>query len=100
ERARLDSPQGWLFGLAFSPDGKLLAVGDGVGAVHLWDPATGEGRGSLSPERTEFRPPPSYAVTFTADGTRLLRARRNRLEWWAVAELTQSLARKPQPLTP
>src|SRR5262249_29640497 len=34
--------------VAFSPDGKTLAAGDGEGKVTFWDPATGRKRGELT----------------------------------------------------
>jgi len=33
--------------LAFSPDGNILASGDGTGAVQLWNPATRQPIGRL-----------------------------------------------------
>ncbi len=30
-----------IYGLAWSPDGKLVASGDVYGEIHIWDPLTG-----------------------------------------------------------
>ena len=43
---------GGVLGVAFSPNGKLLATADGDGTARLWNPITGQpaGRASSQPE--------------------------------------------------
>jgi WD40 repeat protein len=55
--------------LAFSPDGKVLAVGSGGGVIHLLDLATGKER-----ERPPGHEAPAVAVAFSADGKALISA--------------------------
>jgi WD40 repeat protein len=55
--------------VAFSPDGKRLAIADEDGTLRLWDPATGQ------PAGPRFRVAPKdsavNALTFSPDGTKL-----------------------------
>ena len=49
-------------GVAFSPDGSLLATGAHDSTVKLWDPTTGQLRGTLTHEDAV------YGVAFSPDG--------------------------------
>ncbi len=48
ERAVVQGTSGFVYCLAFSPDSKSLAAGDGEGAVLVWDTTTGAKIASLS----------------------------------------------------
>ena len=72
-----------VLGVAFSPDGRLLATAPGrEWAVWLWDPATGEHLRTLDSPRSSFYSVYSvYAVAFSPDGRLLAAADHSGAVW-------------------
>jgi len=65
----LPGHHGTIWAIAFAPNGKLLAVGDGSGDIRLWDPTTSEARGILTGDPLVMR-----ALAFSPDGLTLASA--------------------------
>jgi RNA polymerase sigma factor (sigma-70 family) len=94
---------GWtvgIYSLAFSPDGKLLAAGEGDVRISLWDAASGEPRGTLAASGADV-------ITFLPDGQRLLSAKGGTVHLWSVGgkelravEVGSSFRRMPLALAP
>ncbi len=73
EKVKLKDNDGAFQGLAFSPDGTVLAACDGSEQVKLWDTRTGKPLGILKEERGLIR-----ALAFTPDGKTLVLGTRPR----------------------
>ena len=73
---------GPLFSLAISPDGGMVAGGDGRGSVHFWDARTG----ALRADRDEFQGTgqPAAAVRFDPSGKLLAMADQEGVRLWKL----------------
>jgi WD40 repeat protein len=95
ERAVLRGPPGWVMGLAFSPDGKVLATvsvsaKEGLSRVRLWDIASGKGQ--VSPRDVRGV---SETVAFSPDGgTLAYDGGDGTVKLWDVAEGKERAALK------
>jgi WD40 repeat protein len=71
EKRPIKGPEGTVgthfYGVAVSPDGRLIASGNEAGLISLWDLATGKRVGKLGPHRGYVS-----EVAFTPDGRRLV----------------------------
>jgi WD40 repeat protein len=68
--------------IAFSPDGKLLALDDGAGFIKLFDVSTGKQAAAL--DRRGF--PGARSLAFSPDGKSLAVARSMDLQVWDIAK--------------
>jgi WD40 repeat protein len=66
EVVRLGDESNCATGVAFSPDGRMIATGQGDGAVRLWETATGKQRRCFTGHRDSV-----WRVAFSPDGKRL-----------------------------
>jgi WD40 repeat protein len=78
---RFEGPKGWVYRVAFCPDGKLLAAASSSGLVTVWDTNTGQTVYTLRGHTDQVRD-----VQFSTDGKRLVTACQDRtVKIWNAA---------------
>jgi RNA polymerase sigma factor (sigma-70 family) len=80
EVRRLGGDVGWVFALAFSPDGKALATGDRAGTVRICDVSTGRELSSFRAHDVEV-----HALAYSPDGKSLASCADGTLALWDPA---------------
>jgi WD40 repeat protein len=103
---RLDAPpapprglkarKGWASGMAFSPEGSILAVGNGERLVQLWDVGPDEPHEKLSFEiKGESKTDTARRLAFSADGKMLaISTGEGGLELWDLSGTPRLLAQQ------
>gem|GEM_PF-4893838 len=79
-------------GVAFSPDGRVLATAEGNNRVHLWDVATGQ---QLAEEHAMMGP--LFAVVFTPDGKFVSATGEGSGKVWSIEEGANGLLLQLRP---
>src|SRR5262249_7406785 len=75
-----------VIGLAFAPDGRILATGDTVGALRLWDVAQKREVASRKMHAFDISQTDQASLVFSPDGRRLATTGAgNTVKLWAVA---------------
>jgi WD40 repeat protein len=87
EQYSIDAHRARVWGLAISPDGKMLVSGAWDGTIKLWDLPTGKERASFRAHDNRV-----YAIAFTADGKTLvsgggIQFKRGEVKLWDVAAI-------------
>jgi WD40 repeat protein len=82
-------------GVAFSPDGQMLATCGADGTVKLWNPMDGR-LDTEGPDSAISSDRPAASITYSPDGTRLAAARDNRITLWDAQTLVEGATLKSE----
>lgn len=74
--------------LAFSPNGKVLAVGNTNGLITLWDPKTGEGQGELEKSKEDRHKDEVTRLLYLPEGELISTSRDHTARVWNTVDRT------------